>query len=120
MPEMTLKPYMVTLSFAEGGPLFLNALLAPTPEAATAMLATIVMREHTVTQPLMGCMAMELTPEFLRAALRAVEGKLPPDGNAQVISLVPAVTQTILDDPHAPLPEQQAYPGPQDDPPPAA
>ena len=108
MTDFTLKPYVVTLSFGQGGPLFVNALLAPTPEAATGMLAVIVMREHVPPQPLIGCMAMELTPDFLRLALRAVEGKLPPGGQAEVLSLVQP--------PAAPQVDQ----APQDDPPPAA
>jgi len=111
----TLKPYIVVLSFGEGGPLYANALLAPNAESAMAMFSVMTMREFSPPQLLMGCMTVELQPDFLRAALRAVEGKLPPGGEAQVLSLVPQappqVTQMIVDDPHAP---------PQDEPPPAA
>jgi hypothetical protein len=113
IPEMVLRPYMVSLAFLSG-PLFINAIMAPSPESATAMFSVMIMREYAVPQPLTGCAATELTVEFLRAALRAAEGKLPPGGEAQVLSLVvPQVPQMTVDDPHAP---------PQDDPepPPAA
>ena len=112
IPAMVLKPYVVTLSFADGGPLFLNAVLAPSAEAATALFAIMTMQQHNLQQPLMGCAAMELTPEFLQASLRAVEGKLPPNGEAQVLSLVPGGLRPAE-------PDVQAAPS-QDDPPPAA
>ena len=123
MADQPLRAYIVALTFGGGGPLFVNALVAPSPEAATALFSVTIMQEHAVQGPLAGVGAIELQPDFMRAALRSIEGKLPPDGNAQVLSLVPQVTQTIVDDPHAPAPEdarEQVYPGPQDDPPPAA
>lgn len=126
-PETALRPYMVSLAFLSG-PLFINAIMAPSPESATAMFSVMIMREYAVPQPLTGCAATELTAEFLRTALRAAEGKLPPNGEAQVLSLVPSGGESgvfhgrsdlpPLDDiVHATAPTQD---DPPPDPPPAA
>ena len=114
--EMVFRPYMVSLSFLNG-PLFVNALMAPSPEAATAMFSVIVMRQYEVPQELTGCAATELTVEFLRAALRAAEGKLPPGGEAQVLSLVPQAAPLSQLTPEAP---DRPVPLADPDPPPAA
>lgn len=111
MPEIVLHPYAVALTFADGGPMFVSAVIAPTSEAASAIFTTLVMQANTIPQPLSGCAVTPLNPDFLRAALRAVEGKLPPDGEAQVLSLVPQAAAPV---------EQITPETPQDDPPPAA
>ena len=114
----TLKPYIVVLSFGEGGPLYANALLAPNAESAMAMFSVMTMREFSPPQLLVGCMTVELQPDFLRAALRAVEGKLPPGGEAQIVSLVPQAPPqgSPLFGPTPEALEQR----PSDEPPPAA
>lgn len=86
-----LIPYIVALSFANGGPLYINAALAPNEGVAGAMIATEFFQGGGTDKPLMGVSIGQLTPEFLRVALRAYEGHLPGDQN--VVSLVPAAVE---------------------------
>jgi hypothetical protein len=84
-----LFPFMVALSFGEGGPLHTNAVLAPNEAVAVVMVAIAFMQAAPTDKPLNGVSVGMLTPEFLRMALRACEGTLAPGGK-NVVSLVPA------------------------------
>lgn len=85
MNEPKLKAFAVTLSFADGGPLIINTLIAPDAHSATAMTAIVAMRGRVIEQNLLGIAVVEMSAEWLRTALRAVEtGKTAGD----VVSLV--------------------------------
>ncbi len=85
-----LLPYIVALSFAEGGPLHCNGVLAPTEAAATALVTAAVMREMPTDKQLIGVAVARLTPEFLRVALRAYDGDV---GKPNIVSIVPQQNQ---------------------------
>src|SRR5688572_2561285 len=89
MTSPTLHAYVVTLSFGEGGPLHTNIWIAQHVATATALATVAVMQSTPTDKPLLGVIAMEIPAEQLRHLLRAVEGKLPEGGNAEVLSLVP-------------------------------
>lgn len=91
-----LKAWSVTLSFAAPGPLRANMLLAPDAASAGAMAMHVFMMNTPTAEPLQAVIAAEIPAETLRHMLRAVEGKLPASGNAQVVSLVPAAPQQAL------------------------
>ena len=84
-----LYPYIVAISFAEGGPLYLNAVLAYNEALASAAVTVEFFQKAGTDKPLMGVSVAQLVPEFLRMALRACEGTLSPDGR-NVVALVPA------------------------------
>lgn len=100
-----MKPYIVALLFRnpgeDEGMLVTNAIIAPTPHAATAMLATQFVRQTGTDKALTGAEAVELTQEFLRAALNP--------GGAKVVNLSEV--------PREPAPEPASFVIP---PPPAA
>jgi hypothetical protein len=100
-----LHAYAVTLNFGEGGPLTTAVLLTPDAASASALAMLNMLRQapKPITEDLLSVLAVELQPEFLRHLLRAVEGRLPASGTADVLSLVPDGAQ---------LPES-IHPGPQ-------
>lgn len=77
---------MVAASFRDST-LSVNALVAMTPEMACATAVREICRQTNTDADLAGVMAVELQPDFMRAALRAMEGEEPP---GRVISLVPS------------------------------
>ncbi len=89
-----LQAYMITLVFGEG-PIFLNAIVAPSEIAAvagvTAMSMAQVLRETEVREGEMpplptGVACLPLTAEWMRSALRQLEtGKV----ESEVVKLVP-------------------------------
>ncbi len=83
-----LHAYVVTLSFGEGGPLHTSSWVAPDAVSATALATLSLMRQAPTEAPLSACLAIEMAPDYLRQALRAIEGKLPESGTADVLSLV--------------------------------
>ena len=76
-----MNAYMVALSF-EKGPLLINAVMATTEWAATAIVATAAVQQLGITENLMGCNVQQLMPEFLDIA----RGGGAP---ATVLSIVP-------------------------------
>ena len=92
-----LYPYIVAISFAEGGPLYINAILACNEALATAAVTAEFFQNAGTSKPLMGVSVAQLVPEFLRTALRACEGTLSPDGQ-NVVALVPASVPCPLSD----------------------
>lgn len=88
-----LKAWSVTLSFAAPGPLHANMLLAPDAASVAATAMHVFMMHTPTTEPLQAVIAAEIPAETLRHMLRAVEGKLPASGNAQVVSLVPKTNE---------------------------
>ena len=66
-----LYPYIVAISFAEGGPLYINAILACNEALATAAVTAEFFQNAGTSKPLMGVSVAQLVPEFLRTALRA-------------------------------------------------
>jgi hypothetical protein len=91
-----LHAYIVTLSF-EGGPLHTNTVLAQNQVIATCLTTTGLMQRTPVTTPLIGCFCVELGADYLRHLLRAVEGKLPAGGTADVVSLVPKPAEMAIE-----------------------
>lgn len=86
-----MTPFIVAVVFGSSpeSELHINAVIAPTSEAAAALLALEV-RQHTGTEKSLTAVAvMELDRPFLETALRATQGELPETGTAQVVSLVP-------------------------------
>ena len=75
-----LYPYIVAISFAEGGPVYINAILACNEALATAAVTAEFFQNAGTSKPLMGVSVAQLVPEFLRMALRACEGTLSTDG----------------------------------------
>ena len=92
-----LIPYIVALSFGDGGPLYINATLAPNEAVAAAGVTTEFFQHGGTDKPLIGVSVGQLMPEFLRMALRACEGTLSPDGQ-NVVALVPASVPCPLSD----------------------
>lgn len=81
------KAWGVTLSFAPPGPIHSGILLAPDATSATALSMHLLMMQQPTTEPLMAVVCQEIPAETLRNLLRAVEGKLPAGGNAEIVSL---------------------------------
>jgi hypothetical protein len=79
-----LIPYIVAATFDNGG-LCVTAIFAPAVEVATAIATREFVRSVPEDALLTGICGAQITPEFLRAALRAVEGE-PQAG--RVVSLV--------------------------------
>jgi hypothetical protein len=107
---LNLHAYVVTLSFNEGGPLHTHVVVAPNVVNATALATVALMQQTPITAPLLSCLAFELEADHLRHLLRAVEGKLPASGTADVLSLVPNKTENppqILGDQIHPQPAEE-------------
>jgi hypothetical protein len=102
MPEIKLQPYMVALSFADGGPLFLNAVIADNPITATAMATADCMRHTDTDKPLMGAVCGQLMPGFIAMAQKVLRGDAPA---ASVVSLVQTPEQKT-DEPDGPPPAE--------------
>ncbi len=81
-----LMAYIVALSFADGGPIHCNAVIAPSEVVAVAQVSISFLQKTPTDKPLSGVAAAQLTPEFLRVALRAYEGGV---GKPNVFSVVP-------------------------------
>lgn len=88
MTPGTLKAHIVVLSFEPPGPVHVNTWLAPDAASAAALATVHFMRTSGTEANLMACLTVEMPAEQLRHLLRAVEGKLPDSGNAEVLSLV--------------------------------
>ena len=75
-----LNAYIVAIAFADGGPLYVNAMIAPHESVAAAGVATEFFQKEGggTTKPLLGVSVGQLTPEFLRMALQAHERGLDP------------------------------------------
>jgi hypothetical protein len=94
MTAPKLAAYAVTLVFG-AGPIFVNTLVAHSPEEATARLLHQVMREKVPAEDLTGIAAMPLDAEWLRFALRSIEtGK----AEGQVLSIVQPSAEPDLRD----------------------
>lgn len=88
MPEQTkFGAWAVCLVFANGGPLIVNTIIAPSPEGAAAKIVEGVMRELKPEQELTGLATVPISVEWLRMALRAIESGEKPPG--QALALVP-------------------------------
>ena len=98
-PKFT--PYIVALAFGEGGPVAANALIAPHETAAVAAFTAKFIQDTGTKEPLMGVVVVPLAPDFLRAALRAVEGTLATGGE-NVVALVADRSGHQSDDPQLP------------------
>ena len=83
-----LFPYLVALSFGEGGPLYVDATLAPSEVAAATIVSVRFVQASGTKEDVIGVAVGQLTPEFLRMALRAHEGTLDP-AKPNIVSLVP-------------------------------
>ncbi len=91
MTAPALHAYVVTLCFAgaeQNGPVHTSVILAPDQTAAAALVMHTLMREQPTELPLTCCIATQIEAAYLRHLLRAVEGKLPENGTAEVLSLV--------------------------------
>lgn len=82
-----MKPYIVALLFGAPpeGKLAINAIVAPSPEMAVAMT---MQAAGELEIPLSTVSCQELSAEFLEHAWRAIQGKLPENGTADVVKLV--------------------------------
>src|SRR5712691_7739933 len=88
MTSPEIHPYIVTLVFRDG-PITTRTIFAPGPSEARALVAIQIVREINPPEALAGLVVFELQADWLRAALRAAEGKMPASGEAQILSLVP-------------------------------
>jgi len=91
MPEkQPLVAYSVALSYGTGaygtGALIVNTIVAPSPEAAVAMMTDMLYRQRIPTDTLTCVAVVPMTLEWLRWATRAVESGDPNGG--RVLSLV--------------------------------
>ena len=86
-----LFPYIVAISFHDGGPLYVNAMIAPNEAVAAACITAEFFQKAGTDKAIMGVSVATLTPEFLRIAIRAYEGQTPGDQN--IVSLVPEPQQ---------------------------
>lgn len=93
MTPGTLRAYIVVLSFEPPGPVHVNTWLALDPACASALATLHFMRTAPTEANLMACIALEMPADQLRHLLRAVEGRLPDSGNAEIVSLVPRETE---------------------------
>ncbi len=102
-----LNAYIVALAFADGGPLYVNAMLAPNDAIAAAGITTEFFQKEGggSDKALIGVSVGQLTPEFLRIALRAYEGGLGP-GKPNIVSLVSQHPSSIPDEITSRLQEQ--------------
>lgn len=80
-----LTTYVVAALFSDGA-LCVNALVTSAPEVATGMSVQQFISSGAATGKLTGIVAIPLNAEFLRSALRAIEGEGPA---GRVVSLVP-------------------------------
>ncbi len=87
MTEQKVFPYLVALSFGEGGPLYVDATLAPSEVAAATIVSVRFVQASGTKEDVIGVAVGQLTPEFLRMALRAHEGTLDP-AKPNIVSLV--------------------------------
>lgn len=95
MNEPKLNCYTVTLSFAPGGPLVVNTLVATDPASAAAITMLGVCRQHLPAQDLIGVACHQLETEWLRWALRTIGGNRPHE--APVVSLVQPQGERLKD-----------------------
>ena len=87
----TLKAYIVVLAFEVPGPTNVSTWLAPDAHSASALAMHQCMSGENATDAnLVACVVTEMPADMLRHYLRAIEGKLPDSGNAEVLHLVPA------------------------------
>lgn len=87
MAEPKMLAWAVSLNFGEGGPLTTSVVIAPTPEAAVAIIAVNVGRQVPAEHSLHGVGVTPVSIEWLELAVKATKGQ-PPEGGAQVLSLV--------------------------------
>ena len=94
MPEVQngkMTPYIVAGTFANGA-LCVTAIIAPAIEIATARATAEFIRAAGIEADLVGICAVPMDPDFLRAALQAIETGKP---GADVLSLVPKVVEAV-------------------------
>ena len=90
-----LHAYVVTLNFGENAPLTTSIWVAQDQANAVALCTWNFLHAHPVATPLICCIVSEISAERLRHLLRAVEGKLPAGGTADIVSLVRAEARKI-------------------------
>jgi hypothetical protein len=77
------------VALALGQMTVVNAMIAPSPEAASALLVAQFLKDHPdKAGELSGCAVALIQPDFMRAALRAIETGIAPGAAAPVLSLV--------------------------------
>ena len=88
------KPYIVAAFFGdpEQGQLVTNAIIAPNSELAAAVTVREAARQTDAD--LLSVAVSPLAREFLTAAIRALDGKTPESGKAEVVPFV-VTTQGI-------------------------
>ena len=82
-----MTPYLVAAFFGdpEQGQLVINAIIAPNSELAAAVTVREAARQTDAD--LLAVAVSPLTREFLTNALRALDGKTPESGKAEVVQL---------------------------------
>lgn len=93
--------WAVSLKF-EGGPLIVNAVVAPSSEAAVAIVAVQAVQQLHIEHPLAGVSFVPITTEWLDFAVRSAKGQSAA-GGAQVLSLVPKPEPTEPKPPSMPF-----------------
>lgn len=93
-PKMTA--YMVAALF-DSGALCLSGICAPSVEIATAKATVEFVRSVPPNSQITGICVVPLAPEFMREALRAIEGDEPARARSSVVSLVPPVQEDARD-----------------------
>lgn len=88
MTEPSPRAWMVTLSFAPPGPLHTTLIIAPDRDAALVAATLMLTQDMPAETSLCGVIVAEVPAETLRQMLRAVEGRLPEGGTANVMRLV--------------------------------
>ena len=90
MTPGTLKAYIVVLSFEAPPSVNVSTWVAPDAHSASALAMRQLMLGENATDSNFMCVTVEMPADMLRYYLRAVEGKLPDSGNAEVLHLVPS------------------------------
>lgn len=87
MAEPKMLAWAVSLNFGDNGPLIVDTIVAPSPEAAVAVIAVQAGRQ-IADHPLHGIAVAPISAEWLEFAIKATKGQMPA-GGAQVLSIVP-------------------------------
>lgn len=96
-----MKPYIVSVLFGDSAPeqlMSVEAIIAPSREAAVALFVARVVRATNTDKDPCGVAVAELEAGFLEAALRAARGKMPESGTADVLALVPKPPSPVIAD----------------------
>jgi len=88
--QTKLKAYCVALTF-DTGPIAVSVAIAPNIESAAALIGIDAGRQHEGSAT--GIATLEVTPEWLRMALRSIESGKPTGDVVSLVSSNPSTKQ---------------------------